>query len=85
MRCPVDETVLQMTERQGVEIARTKGRYTGRKADGVQHRRIIAFREAGHSIAQTAELAGCSTAQVKRVMALRKAAARAKAGAEEPA
>ncbi|WP_375429406.1 recombinase family protein [uncultured Sphingomonas sp.] len=57
-------------QRQGIDIAKREGRYTGRKADHAQHRRIIALREAGMSIAKTAELAPCSPAQVKRVMAL---------------
>jgi hypothetical protein len=35
--------------------------------------RIIGLREAGMSIARTAELAGCSIAQVKRVTALHRA------------
>ena len=59
-------------QRQGIEIAKREGRYTGRKADQVQHRRIVALREAGMSIAKTAELTGCSLAQVKRVTALHK-------------
>ena len=41
---------------QGIEIARREGRYTGRKADQAQHRRIVALREAGMGIARTAEL-----------------------------
>ena len=57
-------------QRQGIAIAREKGRYTGRRADHAQHRRIIALREAGMSIAKTAELAPRSPAQVKRIMAL---------------
>ncbi len=57
-------------QRQGIAIAREKGRYTGRRADHAQHRRIVALREAGMSIAKTAELAPCSPAQVKRIMAL---------------
>lgn len=59
-------------QRQGIEIARREGRYNGRKADHAQHRRIIAMREAGMSIAKTAELASCSVAQVKRVTALQR-------------
>lgn len=31
-------------QRQGIEIARREGRYTGRKADHAQHRRIVALR-----------------------------------------
>ena len=60
-------------QRQGIEIARREGRYTGRKADQSQHRRIVALREAGMSIGRTAELVPCSPAQVKRVMALHRA------------
>lgn len=60
-------------QRQGITIAKREGRYTGRKADQAQHRRILALREAGMSIAKTAELTPCSPAQVKRVMALHRA------------
>lgn len=57
-------------QREGIAIARAAGRYTGRKPDLAQHRRILALRAGGMSIARTAELAGCSVAQVKRVCAL---------------
>lgn len=60
-------------QRQGIDVARRAGRYTGRKADTAQHRRIVALREAGMSIARTAELADCSVAQVKRITALHRA------------
>ncbi|GGB38048.1 resolvase [Sphingomonas metalli] len=56
-------------QREGIEIAKRAGRYNGRKPDLVLHRRIIGLRETGMSIARTAELAGCSIAQVKRVTA----------------
>ncbi|KQU46021.1 resolvase [Sphingomonas sp. Leaf339] len=62
-------------QREGIAIARAAGRYTGRKADIAQHRRIVSLREAGISIARTAELAACSIAQVKRVTALHRAKA----------
>lgn len=57
-------------QRQGVDLARAAGKYTGRRADLVTHHRILALRGAGHSIERTAELAGCSVSQVKRVCAL---------------
>ncbi len=57
-------------QREGIAIARAAGRYTGRKPDLAQHRRILALRTGGMSITRTAELAGCSVAQVKRVCAL---------------
>ncbi len=62
-------------QREGIEIAKRAGRYTGRRADAAQHRRIVGLREAGLSIARTAELAGCSLAQVKRVTKLHRAKA----------
>lgn len=57
-------------QRQGVELAKSAGRYTGRKADTKVHDRIVALRSGGHSIPETARLAGCSESQVKRVWAL---------------
>ncbi|KAK0349627.1 hypothetical protein LTR94_032346, partial [Friedmanniomyces endolithicus] len=60
-------------QREGIEIAKRAGRYTGRKPDLAHHRRIVGLREAGMSIAKTAILAGCSIAHVKRVTALHRA------------
>ncbi|MGE8519053.1 MAG: recombinase family protein [Alcaligenes faecalis] len=60
----------RMRQRQGIELAREAGRYTGRKADTQVHGRIVALRGAGRSIADTARLAGCSTSQVKRIWSL---------------
>mgnify|MGYP001351597924 CR=1 FL=1 len=59
-------------QRQGVELAKRSGRYTGRKANTKVHERIVALRTAGHSIPETARLAGCSLSQVKRIWALHK-------------
>lgn len=56
-------------QRQGIELAKTSGRYAGRRADAATHERIIALRSGGNSIARTAKLAGCSVSQVKRVWA----------------
>lgn len=61
-------------QRQGIEVARSRGLYAGRKADTATHESIVTFRESGKTIAQTAKLAGCSTAQVKRIWAEHKAA-----------
>ena len=62
-------------QREGIEVAKRAGRYTGRKPDIAHHRRIVSLREAGMSIAKTAELAGCSIAHVKRVTALHRSRA----------
>jgi len=57
-------------QRQGVALAKVAGKYAGRKADETIHRRIVALRGAGQTIKRTAELAGCSKSQVKRIWAI---------------
>ncbi len=57
-------------QREGIEIAKENGKYRGRAADTITHERIIALKKAGHSIRRTADLAGCSKSQVKRVWSL---------------
>lgn len=57
-------------QRQGVELAKVAGKYTGRKPDSAIHERIVALRGAGQTIKRTAELAGCSESQVKRIWAI---------------
>lgn len=52
---------------QGVMLAKTVGKYAGRKPDLSTHDRIIALRKAHQTIKRTAELAGCSVSQVKRI------------------
>jgi DNA invertase Pin-like site-specific DNA recombinase len=56
-------------QRQGVQIAKSKGKYLGRKSNTTAHQRIIALRTAGEGIQRTADLAGCSISQVKRIWA----------------
>lgn len=56
-------------QRQGIALAKTAGKYKGRRADPKMHAQVIALRRSGHSISRTADLAGCSTAQVKRIWA----------------
>ncbi|HEB4995197.1 TPA: helix-turn-helix domain-containing protein [Aeromonas hydrophila subsp. hydrophila] len=51
-------------------MAKSAGRFTGRKPNTKVHDRIVALRTAGHSIPETARLAGCSESQVKRVWAM---------------
>ncbi len=57
-------------QRQGVQLAKAAGKYAGRVSDTAPHRRIVALREAGQTIKRTAELAGCSQSQVKRIWAI---------------
>ncbi len=57
-------------QRQGIERARSENRFAGRRADPKLHERIVALRKSQHSSKETAQLAGCSESQVKRVWAL---------------
>lgn len=57
-------------QRQGVQLAKAAGKYTGRIPDAAIHQRIVALRGAGQSIKRTANLAGCSESQVKRIWAI---------------
>ena len=56
-------------QRQGVQLAKAAGKYQGRIPDISTHQRIVALRGTGQSIKRTAELAGCSESQVKRIWA----------------
>jgi DNA invertase Pin-like site-specific DNA recombinase len=57
-------------QRQGVQIAKAAGKYTGRAPDVATHQRIVALRGAGQTIQRTAELTGSSASQVKRIWAI---------------
>jgi DNA invertase Pin-like site-specific DNA recombinase len=57
-------------QRQGVHLAKAAGKYVGRIPDTSTHQRIVALRAAGQTIKRTAELAGCSESQVKRIWAI---------------
>ncbi|MEQ1601301.1 MAG: recombinase family protein [Methylophilaceae bacterium] len=59
-------------QRQGISLAKASGKYTGRKKDASMHERIVALRQNHYSIAKTAELAGCSESQVKRIWKIHK-------------
>lgn len=58
-------------QQEGIELAKEKGLFTGRRPDKVLHERIRTLRSANFSIAETARIAGCSEASVKRVWANR--------------
>lgn len=59
-------------QRQGIELAKRAGRFTGRRPDEKLHSRIVTLRSRGESIADTAHLVGCSEATVKRAWAAHK-------------
>ena len=56
-------------QRQGIELAKGAGKYRGRRADPKRRAQVVALRKSGYSITRTAELAGCSPSQVKRIWA----------------
>ena len=56
-------------QQQGIALAKASGKYAGRKPDLVMQQRIVALRKASYSIRATAEMAGCSQSQVKRIWA----------------
>ena len=62
-----DHETRRERQSQGVMLAKTAGKYVGRKPDLSTHDRIIALRKAHQTIKRTAELAGCSVSQVKRI------------------
>ncbi len=65
-----DYLVRRQRQRQGINLAKTNGKYSGRRPDTTTHARIIALRAAGQTINATASLAGCSISQVKRIWAI---------------
>jgi DNA invertase Pin-like site-specific DNA recombinase len=54
-------------QRQGVQLAKAAGKYTGRAPDLTAHQTIVALRAAGHTIHKAATLSACSPSQVKRL------------------
>ncbi|MEQ5819955.1 recombinase family protein [Halomonas sp. SCS19] len=54
-------------QQQGIEKAKTQGKYNGRPVDEVKHKRIAELLKAGFSIRKTAEHAGASTYTVQKV------------------
>src|SRR6218665_694923 len=62
---------LQMARDDYEDRRERQRRYKGRRADSKLRAQVIALRSIGQSIAETAKLAGCSVAQVKRIWASR--------------
>jgi DNA invertase Pin-like site-specific DNA recombinase len=62
-----DYEVRRERQSQGVELAKAAGKYKGRKPNDTLNECIVGLRKGGNSIRKTAELAGCSESQVKRI------------------
>ena len=58
-------------QKQGIEQAKKKGKYKGRKANIKNHELIVKLRP-NNTIAETARLAGCSKSQVKLIWSAHK-------------
>lgn len=58
---------LKERQKQGIEIAKKKNKYKGRKANYKLHKLIIELRLSNNSINKTADILGCSPATVKKV------------------
>lgn len=71
-------------QRQGIELAKNSGKYVGRIPNFKIHEQIVALRNSGLSIVDTARIAGCSRSQVKRIWALRIHAAGVSGAIEPP-
>lgn len=56
-------------QKEGIELAKRKGRFQGRVPDLRLHKRIIEYRSRETSIAETARLCECSVSLVKTVWA----------------
>ncbi|WP_299496414.1 recombinase family protein [uncultured Shewanella sp.] len=58
-------------QKQGIEIAKAEGKYKGKKPNENINNLIVKLKPH-HSIKETAQLAGCSESQVKRIWKLHK-------------
>lgn len=54
-------------QEQGIVLAKAQGKYQGRKPNLRRNQQILAFRQSGKSIAETARLTDCSLSHVKSV------------------
>jgi DNA invertase Pin-like site-specific DNA recombinase len=62
-----DYEIRRKRQKEGVAIAKAKGKYKGRRANKQLHKLIIECRSTGKSINKTAELLNCSESTVKKV------------------
>lgn len=65
-----DYEIRRERTQQGIDQAKAAGKFVGRKTNFSVHDRIVALRQSGKTILETARLAGCSVSQVKRVWSM---------------
>lgn len=67
-QCRADWETRRQRQRQGIEVAKTKGVYKGRKPDTVANAKIVDLRAIGYTIAKIASTLNVSESQVKLIL-----------------
>ncbi|MFS2022542.1 recombinase family protein [Massilia sp. CT11-137] len=72
-QCRADWETRRERQRQGIEVAKAKGVYKGRKPDTVANAKIVELRAIGYTIAKIASTLNVSESQVKLILKKAKA------------
>ncbi|WP_020656975.1 recombinase family protein [Massilia niastensis] len=72
-QCRADYETRRERQRQGIEVAKAKGTYKGRKPDTVANAKIVELRAIGYTIAKIADTLNVSESQVKLILKKEKA------------
>jgi DNA invertase Pin-like site-specific DNA recombinase len=67
-QCRADWETRRERQRQGIEVAKAKGVYKGRKPDTVANAKIVELRAIGYTIAKIASTLNVSESQVKLIL-----------------
>jgi DNA invertase Pin-like site-specific DNA recombinase len=67
-QCRADYETRRERQRQGIEVAKTKGTYKGRKPDTVANAKIVELRAIGYTISKVASTLNVSESQVKLIL-----------------
>ncbi|WP_075793747.1 recombinase family protein [Massilia putida] len=67
-QCRADWETRRERQRQGIEVAKAKGAYRGRKPDTVANAKIVELRAIGYTIAKVASTLNVSESQVKLIL-----------------
>lgn len=62
-----DSETREERQRQGIDLAATARKYSGRKPNRTLQQNIIALHNAGHFVRHTADLMRCRESQVKQI------------------
>lgn len=72
-QCRADYETRRERQRQGIEVAKAKGTYKGRKPDTIANAKIVELRAIGYTIAKIADTLNVSESQVKLILKKAKA------------